>query len=44
MRMVKEGSESQSREINEVFYDSRQFFEGFTFHVKSLQDLMFVGP
>ena len=28
------GGGSESREINDVFHDSRKFFEGFTFHVK----------
>ena len=34
----------ESREINEVFHDSRKFFEGFTFHIKSVQDGMIIVP
>ena len=36
------GLNHESREINEVFHDSHKFFEGFTFHVKSVQDAMTV--
>ena len=38
------GGGSESREINEVFRDSRKFFEGFTFHVKPVQDGMIIMP
>ena len=36
LRVVKGGLNHESREINEVFHDSHKFFEGFTFHVKSV--------
>ena len=44
LRVVKGGGglNHESREINKVFHDSRKFYEGFTFHVKSLQDGMIV--
>ena len=38
------GLNHESREINEVFHDSRKFFEGFTCHVKSLQGGMIIVP
>ena len=48
MRVVKGGGggrlNHESRETNEVFQDSRKFFEGFTFHVKSVQDGMIIVP
>ena len=37
-RVVKGGLNHKSQEINEVFHDSRKFFEGSTFHAKSVQD------
>ena len=37
-----EGLNRESREINEVFHDSRKFFEGF--HVKSVRDGMIIVP
>ena len=36
MRVVKGGLNHESREINEVFHDSRKFSEGFTFHVNKI--------
>ena len=37
-RVVRAGGglNHESREINEVFHDSRKFLEGFMFHVKSV--------
>ena len=38
------GLNHELREINTVFHDSRKFLEGFTFHVKSVQDGMIIVP
>ena len=44
MRVVNGGMNHESREINEVFHDSHKFFEGFTFHVKSVRYGMIIVP
>ena len=38
------GLNHESREINVVFHDPHKFFEGFTFHVKSVRDGMIIVP